>query len=563
MDSSSPPSIRNYLSPVRGQKRPAPSLLPAFEPLSSSPALPRPAKRRAIASPAKRILEKQSKYPTPVPTSSTGIAASSSPPQQYITRRPQLQRTASILSSERAPLSTVPSLELDLHGSPTLMGRSSNSSHYQLSTNKLISRIHVRATYLPSAAFAQPNRVQVECVGWNGVKLHCQGRAWELRRGDTFTSETENVDIMVDVQDARVLLRWPIMNKNALTTPTDTESGWSDNGGSPLQNAATRQNRLSITGTAAQAVSRSPLRHHQRPGSPVSPSPAVRASANRLLDIGRSPGPVQVYEDEPDSPPATVPTSTNATTIPSSSNALGLHGLTASQESLLSSPKGFSSDNDEENDPLIASFGPYGSNLMPRMQAFTTHDSPSLNRRPLEALKEDSVSPKRQQPQPKVQSPSTAKGVPDEDAAVLNHIINQLAYSRISSTPLSTLFSNLPAHLRSEYSQESLLALIDRTSCISAIHREGKDAAGKALESEYYYVADMDRDGDRREAVTEGLGRKGLRNCRKVHKVCLHRVYCTRSLEFGHCITSYEWLGLNADKHLRLQQYFWRRPKTP
>lgn len=516
---SSPPVTRYQPSPKIGQKRPAPSLLPAFEPLSSSPSLPRPTKRQAVASPAKRILEKASKYPTPVPTSSTGIVTSSSPPQQYVTRRPILQRTTSILSSERAPLSTVPSLELDIHGTPTLMGRSSNSSHYQLSTNKLISRVHVRATYLPSPSFPQPNKVQVECVGWNGVKLHCQGQAWELRRGDTFTSETENVDIMVDVQDARVLLRWPVKNKNALTTPTDTESGWSD-GGSPLQ-ARGGRNRLPLGG---QSVTRSPLRHHQRAGSPVSPSPAVHASSSHALNVRRSPVPVQVYEDEPSSPPATMPTSTNATTLPSSSNALGLvGGLTESQSSLLSSPGGFSSDNDEENDPLITSFGPFGSNLMPKMQSFTTQDSPSrASRRPLDVLKEDSISPRRRRPQPQaapIAAPRAAVGT--NNPATLNHIINQLAYSRLSSTPLSTLFSNLPAHLRTEFTPDSLLTLIEQTPCISTIYREGKDAAGKPLESEYYYVADNDGDNNRREAVTEGLGRRGLRSCRKVHKVRL------------------------------------------
>ena len=516
MDSSPPVPTRNVSSPRLGDKRPAPSLLPAFEPLSSSPSLPRPPKRQAVASSAKHHLEKPSKYPTPVPTSSTGIVASSSPPQQYVTRRSTSQRTISLLSSERAPLSTVPSLELDIHGTPTLLGRSSNSSHYQLSTNKLISRVHVRATYIPSPSTPHPNKVRVECVGWKGVNLHCEGRSWELKHGDTFTSDAEDADIMLDVHDARVLLRWPMKNKYALTTPTDTDSGWSDNGGSPLRQKGSSKHRLSLGGITDQNVSRSPLRHHQRAGSPVSPSPAVQASSSHLLAKGRSPAPVQIFEDDPSSPPATMPTSTNATTLPSSSNALGLvGGLTESQNSLLSSPGRFSSDNDEENDPLITSFGPFGSNLMPKMQSFTTQDSPSkAGRRPLDVLKEHSISPRRRKPQPQA-----LVSVSADDAAILNHIINQLAYSRLSSTPLSTLFSNLPVHLRSGLTNNSLLVLIERTPCINAIPREGKDAAGKPLESEYYYVADNDRDGDRREAVTERLGRRGLRTCRKVHKV--------------------------------------------
>ena len=41
-------------------------------------------------------------------------------------------------------------------------------------------------------------------MGWNGVKIHCQGKAWELGKDSSFTSESQDADIMVDVQDARV-----------------------------------------------------------------------------------------------------------------------------------------------------------------------------------------------------------------------------------------------------------------------------------------------------------------------------------------------------------------------
>lgn len=49
--------------------------------------------------------------------------------------------------------------------------------------------------------------------------------------------------------------------------------------------------------------------------------------------------------------------------------------------------------------------------------------------------------------------------------------------------------------------------------------REGKDAAGKALESEFYYLPDLDDDEMRRQAVVNDLRKPGLRNCRKQHKV--------------------------------------------
>lgn len=80
MDSSpSKTNVQSSLPSTAGVKRPAPTLLPAFEPLSSSPGLPRPLKRQARSSPSEREVAYM-KYPTPIPTSTTGIL-SSSPPQ--------------------------------------------------------------------------------------------------------------------------------------------------------------------------------------------------------------------------------------------------------------------------------------------------------------------------------------------------------------------------------------------------------------------------------------------------------------------------------------------------
>ena len=502
---SSPPSKVTPLpvSPVAGVKRPAPSLLPAFEPFSSSPSLPRPAKRVAHVSPSK--YREIHKYPTPILTSSTGII-SSSPPQS---RRPHHPRTLSTFS-ERIPLSTVPSLELDEHGEPILMGRSSNSSHYQLSTNKLISRVHVRAAYIPANPPA-PKKIQVECVGWNGVKVHCQGKAWELRKGDSFTSETEDADIMVDVQDARVLVQWP-RHESKIATPTDSESTWDEEGSPSRVNATTRR-----------SPDQSPLRHRLQ--SPVSPSPAVQAvgvATSTFLDSDPpAPVPVQVYEDERsgDEGDEVIASAVEATQSTQFASQLPGIGLQESQSSLLSDLNEFS-DCDEENDPVVLSFGPFGSNLMPRMESFTTGDSP-VQRRPLNPLKEASISPQRCQASEK----SKDSGV----NPVVNHVINQLAYSRLSSTPLSILMDHLPAVLKldspgskenSRLSLDDLKKMLDATKCIGEVPRSGKDAAGKTLESEYYYIADLDSDEKRRDAVVEGLQKPGLRACRKQHKVC-------------------------------------------
>ncbi|KAL9134093.1 MAG: hypothetical protein Q9175_004732, partial [Cornicularia normoerica] len=471
----SPQHVPLPVSPVAGVKRPAPSLLPAFEPFSSSPALPRPMKRLAHASPAK-LGDRERQYPTPIPSSAT-IIPPSSPPQPLRTRHPGLARTYSAVS-ERAPLATVPSIELSEHGEPIRMGRSSNSSHYQLSTNKLISRIHVSAVYIVSNPPA-PKKVQVECKGWNGVKVHCQGKAWELMKGDTFTSETEDADIMVDVQDARVLLTWP-KHENKISTPTDSDSTYSawDSENSPQRNAtAAARNRPLDT---------SPLRQQHRLQSPVSPSPALQTvhaqPSGHFASDPPIPVPVQVYEDEPsdedkDNPPAGNTQATQSTQVASQPLAL----LEASLN-----PNDFSDDNDEENDPIISSFGPYGANLGARMELFTTNSSP--NRHPLDPLKETSISPQRSSRagvSPKRRRHNTHLDVSDslhrEDEAgnaIIHHVINQLAYSRVKSTPSSTLMQNLPAALKdASLTDDALKAILDRTRCIGTVEREGKDAA--------------------------------------------------------------------------------------
>ena len=423
------------------------------------------------------------------------------------------------------------------------MGRSSNSSHYQLSTNKLISRIHVRAFYIAATA-SEPKQVQIECTGWNGVKVHCQGKAWDLFKGDTFTSETEDAEIMVDVQDARVLLQWPRKEPKVLT-PTDSEGTW-DSESSPSRRAAAGESVRSMGGAQT-----SPLRQRYSPRSPVSPSPAVQAvsvapSAHMASNAPMS-VPVQIYEDEPSDEvvegDATQPTQT--TFISSQS----LHASV--KDSITMEPESFS-DNDEENDPIVHSFGPFGANLNGRMETFSTTLSPEVRRRPLQPLKEESVSPQRRlqtvlDPSPKrrrlasslqqAASTATKSDSPGEDPGdgknnnIANFAINHLLYSQISATPLSTLLQHVRAHLKAihgsdltdageDFSSASLQTLLQSIPCVGAVQREGKDAAGKQLESEFYYMPERDDDLSRREVVKDlGIGGRGLRNCRKSHKV--------------------------------------------
>lgn len=507
--SSSPPSSQR-LSP---QSDARPGLLPAFEP-TSSPRLPRPNKRKHDGSPVPPRPDLKH-LPTPVPTSSTGIAPSSSPPPLSRVTRPALQRTASTVS-ERVPLGDVRGIELDINGEPLLLGRSSNSSQYQLSANRLISRVHVKAAYHAPDPQHEKGRVVIECLGWNGMRVQCQGFRTDLGKGDTFASARPLAEIMVGVQDARVLIRWPaLVRKDSSATLTD--ANW-NTGGSPSR----------PTPPATPLPSSPPvMQTHLR--SPVSPSPQTRprptASSTFLglpSNLPSSPPAVQVYEDHESADEQVIQSLAEHEPEPEAEPpaSASKHSQISSS---LSAPEDFS-DHDEENDPIIHSFGPFGENLLPRMVSFRAV-SPERRREPLRA----SVSPR----QPKITESVSGEALgrsqrkSSSDATMVpitNHVVNQLAFSRLHSLPLSTILANLPLSLKrvnpeaaQSFAEEDLRLLLEDIPCIGEIAREGKDAAGKPLENEYYYVPEVDADEGRRAAVE--VGKPGLRAVRKQHKV--------------------------------------------
>ncbi|OQN98077.1 hypothetical protein B0A48_15909 [Cryoendolithus antarcticus] len=484
-------------SPTSSRLR-RPSLLPAFEPLSSSPGgLPRPQKRKFDD-----ILEARKSYPTPIPTSSTGILPSS--PERPISARPTrpgLQRTFSTLS-ERAPLGDVPTLHIPSNGEPVLMGRSSNSSDYQLPGNRHISRVHVRASYTPPDPSNPAGKVEVICMGWNGATVHCRDRIVALSKGESFVSDKPNAQIIVDVQSTRVMLTWP---KEAHEPHSShSRSSWG------IQSPDKR--RKSVEHFASSPPPLLPRSH-----TPVSPSPAaVVESFTETFRADDVKSPVKVYEDhssDDDAPHETstpVPLVRSDETITSISNAV----LELSRTSD-SSENAELSEHDEENDPIVHSFGPFGENILSRFESFK-HASPERKRKPLQGS---------------ANSPSQSMSAPRQPGSpIKNHVINQLAYARSHSLPLSTIHSNLPAELRgamtkpSDAENQSILtastlkSMLDVIPCVGEISREGKDAAGKLLESEFYYIPEMDLDEMRRETVTQSLGKTSIRAARKSHK---------------------------------------------
>ncbi|KAJ4354305.1 target of SBF [Didymosphaeria variabile] len=512
MDSS--PSTRAPQLPLepeqqRSEQTRKPSLLPAFEPLSSSP-FPRPSssKRKLDADSPTHARHHLKYYPTPVPTSSTGILASSSPQ-----KRLAFDRTISALS-ERQPLGAVPTVDLPANGDIVRMGRSSNSSDYQLSANRLISRVHVQAAYYAPTASYPNGYIELECIGWNGAKVHCGGNVFELNKNDTYVSENPGQEIMLDVQDTRVLIAWPLV---------PAKPSWeSEDDLSPTRRSAQDHFASSPPIIPRSPVSQSPIRQPVFAAAPSLPPPA---------------GPVQIFEDDDAreengdaTPTQTSPLAADETFVrPSQSRSSSGPGAGALDAKASIGPSfdedGFS-DGDEENDPIVHSFGPFGQDLNSRLASFST----ATPIQPLSAHRRRSI----------LHSASPRKSLSSEaarfkESPIKNHIINQLAYSRIHSQPLSAIHSNLPAELKAcqskksedeegsgastpvpQFSKQDLKSLMDRIPCIGEIPRSGKDAAGQPLENEFYYVPEMDANMLRRETV--GVRGTGLRSVRKQHK---------------------------------------------
>ncbi|KAK5130947.1 hypothetical protein LTR08_001550 [Meristemomyces frigidus] len=508
-----------------------PSLLPAFEPFlpSSSPmgrhSLPRPSSKRKFTATFDPDNRRTAYYPTPVPTSSTGILhCGSSPPSHFA--RPHLSRAVSTLS-ERAPLGDMPTLDLLADGEPVLMGRSSNSSDYQLSANRHISRVHVRAAYLAPDVESPAGRVQVECLGWNGAKVHCRGEIVELAKGETFVSGQPMAQVIVDVQDTRVMLVWPKDGQSQEVSRVGSRSPWG------MESPTKVPRTLSSGGPMHFASSPPPmLPALAEPRSPVSPTPNAVTLVSTFSSTFRSDQQddeeVQVYEDhssEEDDRNSTPEAVTAAALSPEEQHntptiAAAQQPATSSRSTPTPSPEELS-EHDEENDPIVHSFGPFGADILHRFQSFQP-TSPDRARKPLDPSSLNSPGRKATLPRDVNASP------------IKNHIINQLAFSRVHSLPLSTLHSNLPAELRGARTARSVVSatekhdaalsaaelktILDAVPCVGTIVREGKDAAGKLLESEFYYVPERDGDEMRREAVTGSLGRTGMREARKVHK---------------------------------------------
>ena len=393
-------------------------------------------------------------------------------------------------------------------GEPVLLGRSSRDSHYQLSFNRHVSRTHVKMVYEPGSP--KPILI-IECLGANGAKIHCDGHVFELGQGDKFTSQTVDADVILDIMDSRVLVKWPRSARESSTATTTTLPGnWEEN-----DERESRSPRRVFIGKDLTTDFSPP------------PSPSPRPKANAPI-IPKQPllseSMVTVYEDEPeeleelDQPelPELPPTKRKGSPLRAEDN---------NQSSSELSELDLESEGENGvGSRFLFSFGP-GSDLpaippisAPSGSRYFARGESKKRERPRETTRErvplKSTSP------PAIQSRDNSLS-PTKSRSLVHHLSNQLAFARVSSTPLSEMMANLPPSISAQGSvtKESLVRILNSVPWVGEIRRSGKDAAGKPLESEYYYISEKDTDEERRNAVVEGLRKPGLRACRKTHKV--------------------------------------------
>ncbi|KAF2401646.1 hypothetical protein EJ06DRAFT_353564 [Trichodelitschia bisporula] len=478
MDSSSP-SKPNSLGGLQSARRDATrprGLLPPVE-LFSSPISAGKRKRD--------VLEQDNLYPTPVPTSSLGLECTSPAPHLLD------GESFSPLRIDREPLSDVPTVVLPANGRPVTFGRSSKSADVKMHSNTLISRVHLSAWYDPN-----DRMILIECLGWNGAQIHCQGKIYELHKEEAFHTSEVAATVMIDAHGSRVVVGWP---QEALVDVEPTPSS---------RSGTEEVSPTRAFGRAAANLASSPPPMPMDPPSPASsPAPAIDMSITTQIGLGDSHATITVYEDDKAEPTAPS-SSTPQPTIFYNEN-----------ENENDAESDADDANDDENDPLIHSFGPAGSSILSSLASF--NKSPL---RPRGRSKTRKSAPSSNS----AASRSSSTIVSTEHfktSPIKNHVINQLAFSRVHSIPLSTIMSALPKDLKKSTSADAadlgakeLESMLFGIPCVGEIKREGKDAAGKPLEDEFYYLPEMDDNTMRREAVTAGMGRTGLREVRKSHK---------------------------------------------
>jgi hypothetical protein len=115
------------------------------------------------------------------------------------------------------------------------------------------------------------------------------------------------------------------------------------------------------------------------------------------------------------------------------------------------------------------------------------HDnSESESRSSLSPPPEDISPPEPMSP---LNKSSESLSHPPSDSTLLDALLTTLIFTEVKPTPLPRLVADL-THRMSNVQQDHIKSVLTATPCVGIVHRSGKDAAGKELSDEYYYIAE-------------------------------------------------------------------------
>lgn len=515
------------------------------------------------------ISHNSNNYPTPLPTSSgtrpafssptrshnanTCIADNSHAQQQQNYNENDEENSSFLLTPTyapvemarrpfqvRCPLSSVTLVRVPLSGKLVTIGRSSQSCTYALSSrNKLVSRIHVSVFF--KCGKHRNQKLMFKCLGWNGCTVIVPAAAGGSVGGQTdyFVPKDEELEvdymhgITVDVRGERVLVE-TIDDLNEEGEETDEEM-------------FVRAGSMSNLDIRTDVIDKECAIEEEK---------SAQTKAARVILPPSSPPMMPSVQE--------VDIKTENALAPSHGLQTNDHDLeplhleeTKSCAKVIDSKK-------ESADALVATISDEGKENLPPSQSFKSQKvevvqpqsqphTPSRKRNASEALlnmtpaqspakktllNNDFELQHQQQQNDTIEAINASHNDDDPNDQILHLICNHLAFSRLNSTPLSLLKKSIPKLSDvslAELESTLLLPVVPTTPgfstvvittsresavpCIGVIERSGKDAAGKPLEREFYYIPEHDDDEDRRLMVEQLKGgRSGLRACRKTHK---------------------------------------------
>lgn len=365
----------------------------------------------------------------------------------------------------RVALSQLAFVKLPLDGTTVTVGRSSKSSKIALTaTNKLVSRVHAKIHYDPARL------VVIECLGWNGLTVYVpciiknERVQKEYKVVKDQTIYIERVDgISLNIHGERVIIE--IEQPDLMMHSSE----------------ATEDEYPEISGLPSSPLSRSgdelAIRIAQELGAGAQLAEPIALHSNTT-------GPLPVTVVKPAQPEAAVEVPAEPTVVAEVVPKPPVAEVTKALETELSK---------EPVKPLAT--------VAEAVEAA--------------AEVQHTAKPKKHRYSEDLPEAKKAKSAVDhEEASKL--AINHVAFSRLASTPLSTIAGS--SSILASLPSLKLEGLLANVPYIGVIQRTGKDALGKPLENEYYYMPEHDDDLTRRQLVAESKGARTLRSCRKTHK---------------------------------------------